>query len=75
MERENRIILINKRTANKWHTLFYSVKPSEAERRQYFKKKYPFSFYRGYFFGFIDTFLYKTLGIKILPEKFYENIG
>jgi hypothetical protein len=75
MKGESRIILINKRTANKWYTLFYSVKPSEAERTQYFKKKYHFSFYTGCFLGFIGFILYKLLGIRILQEKYYRNIG
>jgi hypothetical protein len=74
MEGKKRTVLINKRATNNWYSLLYQVKPSEKERTQYFKKKYPLSFYFGYIKGFISYFLalsiYKLFGIKIVPEKY-----
>ena len=72
MEGNKRNILINRYEANKWYSLFYTVKPSESEKTQYFKKKYPFSFYRGCIAGFLGFYLYRYFGIKILPDKYYN---
>jgi hypothetical protein len=67
MKGEKQITLIKKRKANKWYTLIYQVKPSDNEKR-----KYTFSIY--YIAGCIAGLLYNWFGIKILPEKYYENI-
>jgi len=72
MEGNKRYILISRCEANKWYSLFYTVKPSDSERSQYFRKKYPLSFYRGYIASFIGFYLYRYFGIKILPEKYYN---
>jgi hypothetical protein len=71
-----RIIIISKKENNKWFSLFYTVTPSETEREQYFRKKYPFNYYKGYITGCICGFVafpfYKFFGIKILPDRYYN---
>ena len=42
MEGENRVIIISKSEASKWFSLFYTVKLSEIERKQYFRKNIRF---------------------------------
>ena len=76
MEGEKRSILISKQKANKWFSLFYTVKPSDSERRQYFRSKYPLHYLRGYIAGYICSLIafpfYKLFGIKLLPERYYN---
>jgi len=53
MEGDLRNIIINRQIGNKYHSLFYNVKPSQSERSNYFRKKYPFSYYGGFVKGYI----------------------